>query len=358
MSSRLRLCGAMSGSSMDGLDMAICSFEQLENGSISWELEDFQHAHFSANLIAQLKSITEVPIHDYCRTEQSYTNFCSEHIGHFIKRQSVDAIAIHGHTVFHSPSVGRSVQLGNSQLLAQSLNHKVIAEFRDKDISLGGQGAPLAPVVEHYLFDSHKCFLNLGGIANISFHQENSITAFDVTACNQPLNFLSQKYFGQQFDKDGKIAQSGNFSQDLFDGLGNIEFLKLPPPKSISNRWVRKDFIQFVESFAIPPNDKLHTIVKHISRKVRDCCLQFSGSGEIFITGGGAKNSFLMKSLNEDLKSTKTSVTIPDVNIVDYKEAILMALLGYLRIKEIPNSFASVTGAMRDNCNGTIYQYF
>ncbi|MDG2450706.1 MAG: anhydro-N-acetylmuramic acid kinase [Saprospiraceae bacterium] len=351
----LTICGVMSGSSMDGLDMAICSFDQNQNGSVTWEIKKASTSEFPEQLITDLLSCYESSSSFIFSVEQRFSDFCVDSLRSFIGTENLDYIGFHGHTIFHEPQDGFTTQIGNAHHIAQSLEIPVVAQFRNKDVALGGQGAPLAPIVEQYLFSDYKAFLNLGGIANLSVHNNANVKAFDITACNQPLNHLSS-YFNKKFDDNGKIASSGRIDEGLSEKLSLLEFLKLKAPKSLSNTWVQNEFIPILENYDCPVEDKMATVVDHIALQIADSCKLIQQGESILVSGGGVHNGYMIDQIQKKLVHRSIFIEKPIDLISEFKESLLMGLMAYLRVNEIPNCLASVTGALRDSCNGIIYR--
>ncbi len=353
----LRILGVMSGSSLDGLDLAICQFSIDSDSNISWEIKKSANVAFDKRLVETLNaSYTSNSAFIYT-AEQHFSNFCVHAIASFLGEceMNVDCLGFHGHTIFHKPEDGYTVQLGNGHCLSQKLGVDVIADFRSKDIALGGQGAPLAPIVEKYLFAQFNLFLNLGGIANISVHSSSEIRAFDITACNQALNHLAQ-LVDKSYDDKGNMARNGICNKLLLDTLSSLAYLSKKYPKSLSNTWVRREFIPNLDEPDIPIEDKMSTVVEHIGNEICNASRELSMSGKMMISGGGVHNDYLMEVIREKLAHQNITCETVNNEIAEYKEALLMALMAYLRVNELPNCLASVTGAGRDNCGGVIYK--
>jgi len=352
---RLTICGVMSGSSLDGLDLAICTIERAHLGQFDWSIERTATIPFDKKLVDNLLKCYHASANQIYAIEQEFTEFSAQAIKEFIGKEAVDAIGWHGHTIFHEPNKGYTVQLGNAHTIANVTQVPVIAQMRAKDISLGGQGAPLAPTVEKYLLSEYSAFLNLGGIANISIHQKDSLSAFDITACNQPLNYLCQKHFNLPYDDGGKLAAKGKLDEALFNQLNQLPYLSEEPPKSLSNTWVIEDFMQIIDNHDAPFKNKLNTVAQHIAYQIKQACENMEEGTAIFATGGGVFNAFLMKLIEKQLSEIGVVLVGADKQMAESKEALLMALMAFLKIHNLPNSFASVTGAIRDNVNGVIY---
>ena len=355
--------GLMSGSSLDGLDIAFCRLYPGDSNPLEYDLLAYHTQPLPDPLRMRLKESGNLDILGLCLLDQELGAFMATAVLDFKEKTRVnklDYLANHGHTICHRPDKGITLQIGNSQLLAKKVGVPVIANFRQGDIALGGQGAPLAPIVESWLFKGHQCFLNLGGIANLSFHGARRI-AYDITYCNQLLNLLADEK-GLAYDPEGQLAASGLVHESLLNQLLDWEYLDHDWPKSLDNATLMQDIAPLFRTIDISVEDKLRTAIEWIVLAIGDAMAGIRqeddcDNSNIFVTGGGAFNSFLMYQLGEKVSVHEMKTFIPEWPIVEYKEAILMVLLGYLRLHQIPNSWAEVTGASRDNVNGAIYSH-
>ena len=351
------LIGLMSGSSLDGLDIICVNFWD-HKGTLNWEIKGSPATiNYPATIqtqLQQLHNLDDKSLHDldiqlgkfYGRAVQEYLQ---------INKLGADVIASHGHTVRHHPELGYSLQIGHGQEIANAVGMPCINQFRSVDISAGGQGGPLAPVVEHYLFEGYQMFLNIGGIANISLHKEDSIVAYDICAANQLLNHLS-KQMGQPYDDKGEMARSGNMDTQLIERFMLDPFLALDYPKSLDNNYIREHYLNLMDTLEEDPVNLLasctHFVAKTIGEEIGALAKQHS-TDHVFISGGGAFNDYLLELIQLEIGEVK--IILPDKEIVTQKESILMALCGYLYLEDKPNSFAAATGASRDTVNGVIY---
>lgn len=349
----------MSGSSLDGVDLALVRFH-LESKSIDkWEMLATGSISFPPALREALATTDESQHEALAMVDRQLGSYFGQVCHEFSNNAGVkpDYIASHGHTIAHHPDKGYTLQIGNPEEIARHAGCPVISDFRSADIAAGGQGAPLAPVAEHYLFPGHRFYLNLGGIANLSDHGADSIRAWDICPCNQLLNHVANSV-GKSMDEDGRMARKGVVDDKLLHNL--LEKANLPHhgPFSLDNKHVRNTYIDFINTSPADPADKLRTATEFIAESVFTQAqnqIKFNKNQDsMFITGGGAHNIFLAEKLGQKLDSLEIRVIIPDNDIIDFKEAALMALCGALRINGIPNSFASVTGATHDTVNGEI----
>ena len=351
----MNVLGLMSGTSLDGVDLACVSFSE-NNNSYSYKTICCQTISYTHEWKNKLKNIISASAESYVQTHVEYGHFLGELINNFIQKNklSVDLIASHGHTIFHQPNKKFTSQIGDGAAISAITNLPVVCDFRSVDVALGGQGAPLVPVGDKFLFSEFDYCLNLGGIANISYDDEkNKRIAFDICPVNMALNYLCT-LSGFDFDQDGKNAQLGSLNNQMLNQLNNLSFYNQPPPKSLGAEWFAKDFKTVLDNSTIPNNNKLQTVCVHIAQQISKVIA--GQNKKMLVTGGGAHNSFLIAKIKQFLP--QADVVIPSKEIIDFKEAIIFALLGYLRLNKKTNALSSVTGAIQDNCGGTVYDAF
>ena len=349
--SKYNVIGVMSGTSLDGIDICLSSFEF--GTSWQFQINAAETVEYSEKWKQRLKTAIDLNSKDLENLNADYTQFLAEVIQAFIKTHSgtkIDAVCSHGHTVFHEPSLGKTLQIGNLPFLATYLNQTVVCDFRTQDVALGGQGAPLVPIGDALLFSEHDYCLNLGGFANISFEQHNQRIAFDICPVNIVLNHYVVS-LGLAYDSEGQIAAKGTVCKPLLEALNALDFYKLQPPKSLGLEWVQSEIFPMIESYNLEVPTVLRTVVEH-------CALQLSNVLKThqlekgLITGGGVFNTFLMQRISEysgqDLQPTQPL-------IIDFKEALVFGFLGVLRLRNEPNCLQSVTGASSDHSSGFIY---
>lgn len=347
--------GLMSGTSLDGLDLALCHF--YKNDEVwQFELVKGKSVEYDAEWTDKLKNSANLSARDLSLLHIDYGRWLGKQANVFLQEQAieVDFVASHGHTVFHQPENKLTLQIGSGYELAIESKQKVICDFRALDVALGGQGAPLVPIGDRYLFSEYDFCLNLGGISNISFELGGTRRAYDISIANMLLNYLSKK-LGKSYDKGGDIARSGKMNERLLNQLNSLAYLKLPYPKSTGFEWFDEEIRPIIEGNACSVEDKLFTGVHHIALQVANAVLkEKSENAKLLITGGGAKNTFLMETLKQYL-SGKIEMVIPDSEIIEFKEAIIFAFMGVKRVRNEVNCLSSVTGAQTDNCGGVIY---
>ncbi len=345
------IVGVMSGTSLDGLDLVLCRFIKKKN-SWHYEVEKAETISYPDDISESLKTIHSKDAESFCSFDREYGHYIGRCIRAFLSdtKVSPDAIASHGHTIFHNPTKGYSAQIGHGAAIAAEAGVPVINDFRSMDIALQGQGAPLVPVGDKDLFSDYDLCLNLGGFANISFNKEGKRIAGDICVCNFILNMLSQKE-GKIFDKDGVMAKQGKTLPGLLAALNHLPFYKKPFPKSLGREWVEGNILPMIINIT-NSNDLLATFTEHIATQIAFTISREKGD-TVLVTGGGACNTNLIDRIKS--KTTKKLI-LPERIIIDYKEAVVFAYLGLLRLENQNNVLASVTGANKDSCGGVIWQ--
>ena len=339
----------MSGTSVDGLDIVYVHFEKKEKWN--YKILNSTTYKYSSDWFVRLKSSLSLSKSDLVKLDQEYTLLLSKQILRFINDFSIndiDAISSHGHTVFHDPKNNYTYQIGNLPKISKQIGHQVVCNFREQDVKLGGQGAPLVPVGEKYLFSEYDSCINLGGFANISMTLDEKIIAYDICPVNTVLNYLSNK-INLDFDKDGDMSKSGNLIKDLFNKLNKIDYYDKTHPKSLGIEWVNSTIIPLLDIYPNQIVDLLHTFSCHIAEQVSRNIID---EKNVLVTGGGAKNKFLINLINQKLKN---NLIIPDNTLIDYKEAVIFGFLGVLKLLNINNCYSSVTGSSKDHCSGDIF---
>lgn len=342
----------MSGTSLDGLDVAFCEIIFKEN---QWNFNIVKAKTYQYSNVWKetLKSLENSDALNLALIDREYGFYLGKIVNQFISEFELkpDFIASHGHTIFHQPEKKFTFQIGNGAAIAAENGIDVICDFRTMDVSLGGQGAPLVPIGDQHLFSDFNFCLNLGGFANISIKENGNIHAFDVCPVSIVLNNLVSE-LGLDFDESGAIARKGKCSIQILQALDALEFYNKPYPKSLGKEWVLENvFPVFMES-NLPVEDKLRTFCEHASNQIAKA-INFKQNEKVLVTGGGAFNEFLIELIQD---KTKNIITIPDKLIVDFKEALIFAFLGVLRIRNEVNCLKSVTGAKCDNIGGAIYK--
>ena len=346
----LTVAGMMSGSSLDGMDICICKFTPHPDGAITYEILVADTIPYESEWIDNLNNVMHFSVSDYISFVADYSYYISMMVRDFMNifKIDVDLIASHGHTLDHRPEEGISLQIGDPGVMAPLIGIDTVADFLIQDVTLGGQGAPIIPIAEKLLWPDIKSFINLGGIANISIHTDEEIIAWDVIPCNQVLNDQAM-ILGAEYDENGDWAKEGTFNQKLADQWNGLKYLKNNIPKSLDNNWIKEKYLPIISDLRIAPKDALHTSCHVIARQLRIDIERFAKvrPTEIMITGGGAHNSFLIACIEKELLSIGIKINIPSTNVINYKEATMTALMGYLYAMDIPSTIPSVTGATR-----------
>ncbi|MBI2257695.1 MAG: anhydro-N-acetylmuramic acid kinase [Flavobacteriia bacterium] len=347
--------GLMSGTSLDGADIVYVEFKKDKSELITFDLIASKTYNYSQEWVSKLSKLTEDSALNFCKTDVYLAVLFSSWIEEFIKEFQIDknkitAIGSHGHTIFHQIDKKFSTQIGNGNTISVMTQLPVVCDFRMKNVQYGGQGAPLVPVGDFDLFSLEAdSFLNIGGICNISYKQNNQIIAYDICPGNLPLNKLSQ-LLGKKYDKNGLIAKSGEINFFLLDMLNELPFYKINKTKSLGVEWLENEFYPLIKmDHSIEKN--LRTIVEHIAIQVAKV-LNDNNINSVLLSGGGAKNTFLVERIQHYYKG---KIKLPSTSIIDYKEAIIFAYLAHLRWNNQNNCLSSVTGSKKDMCTGVIY---
>ena len=337
--------GVMAGSSMDGLDIALTNFTKV-NGRWNFDCLQAITLDYDLEVKQALKKSPDLSLEEKKALDDWFGKWIGNKIRNFIHEQkkNIQLVSVHGHTVIHSPKNKISWQLGNGQTIANTLNITTVSDFRTQDILQGGQGAPLVPYGDFNLFSEYDACLNLGGIANISFKKQKN--AWDICPCNQLLNFYANQ-LGLDYDEGGRKAKQGKIDDAFLMALESNEYFDKPSPKSLAN-----DLFPLQLLRTVPPKDGLHTSIMFIARQIaKNIPVSLYN---ILVTGGGVFNTFLVSEIDKLLPNTK--MIIPDDMIISFKEAIIFAFLGILRLHKEINVLATVTGADKDTSSGKIYQ--
>lgn len=346
----------MSGTSLDGLDITYCSFEFIDN-NWSFKINSAATISFPDQLLENLTKSTKLSGLDLMKVNNELGNFIGNSVSDFIASNNIDiseinCIASHGHTIFHQPEINLTTQIGNGANISAITKLPVVSDFRSTDVALGGQGAPLVPIGDKNLFSEYDYCINLGGIANISYEKNDSRIAFDICPINIVMNKLS-KELGKPYDKNGDLAKSGKVNFVLLEKLNKLDYYKKNPPKSLGIEQIEETVFPLIDSLQISSEDKLRTFVEHISIQISKTIK--STNKKVLLTGGGTFNSFLAKRIKA---KTNNEIIIPSIQIIDFKEALIFAFLGVLRLRKESNCLQSVTGATQNNIGGCIYQAF
>lgn len=356
-----RTIGLMSGSSLDGLDIVFAEFHE-NAGSWNFEIKAADCYEYSDNWIEKLRNATTLSALAYQLLHVEYGHYLGQQVNRFIETNNlhyqVGLIASHGHTTFHVPLKRMTAQLGDGAAIAAETTLPVVTDLRAMDLAFGGQGAPIVPIGEKLLLKDYSMFLNLGGIANISFSYPDNYIAFDICPANRVLNLVANMV-NKDYDNGGQMAALGNLNEQLLNKLNSFDYYKLPYPKSLANDFGTDEVFPVLKSFGLTHNDLLRTYVEHIVHQIKLSIITNSklktANSKLFVTGGGAFNNFLIERLSEELASIELEVFIPEESLVKYKEALIMGMIGVLRWRQEYNVLSSVTGAERDSIGGAVW---
>ena len=353
----------MSGSSLDGLDLVFAEFHE-RGGKWTYALLEADCIPYSAEWARRLSDAVNLSARDYLLLHAAYGHYNGKCILDFIEQYGlhhrVQLVASHGHTVFHLPAQLMTAQLGEGAAIAAVTGLPVVGDLRALDVALGGQGAPIVPMGEKLLFAEYGLWLNIGGIANMTYASGDCYTAFDICPANQVLNRLAARR-GQPFDMDGQLAANGLLDPSLLEKLDALPFYQKPAPRSLDNLFSVQEIMPIIEGSGIAPEDALHTYSEHIARQVIREVHRARKAGAVFssptmlVTGGGALNRFLVSMLGRMLEMEGISLVVPDEMTIRYKEALIMAFLGILRWREQATTLPGVTGASRGSIGGAVW---
>ena len=345
--------GLMSGTSLDGVDLAYCKFILTNN---AWEYEIIHSACYSYHedwkvKLANAENTSALDIH---LLDLALGKHFADNIREFIKNYNIkelDFIASHGHTIFHQPANGLTLQIGSGAVIAAETGITTICDFRKMDVAMGGQGAPLVPIGDRNLFSSYSYCLNIGGIANVSFELNGQRLAYDICPANMILNhYLLDNNLS--FDDEGLIARSGTVNAELLAELNKLDYYHQAFPKSLGKEWVLQNIYPTVDKYNLNESHILATLVEHIAMQIAANCHKSEVPASMLITGGGAYHAYLIERINTH---ACVQLIIPSRELIEFKEALVFAFLGVLRFRNENNCLASVTGAQKNNCGGQIF---
>ena len=350
----LRLIGLMSGTSLDGIDLADVVFTKNEK----WSFERIRTKSypFPSDLKLALSTAEKLPAPKLFELSAKLGVFYGKLVNAYlvenkINKNDIDAVASHGQTIFHQPEKGYTVQIGNGPEGAVHSGLTWIGDFRTKNVALGGSGAPLVPIGDFELFsDQADTFLNLGGFSNLSYKKDGKIIAYDVSPANIVLNKLANKIANIEYDKGGNLGNQGVINQNLLKELNALDFYAKPHPKSLGTEWLEKAFYPILDNYS-ENHDTLRTIYEHIGQQIGQNLTTIQ-SQKVLVTGGGAHNKLLLDCISKHFNGT---LKVPNREIIDFKEAIIFAFLGALRLIGEDNIYTEYTGARKNTSGGVIH---
>ena len=344
-----KILGMMSGTSLDGLDMAAVEFSISEDAN-----NNIDYRIIKTSTIGYTPELRQAIIDCETMSGEQLVHF-SMYLGHFFGKQArkfldennltVDFIASHGQTIFHQPSKGFTLQIGDINAIASQTHITTIGDFRSLDVALGGQGAPLVPIGDKLLFGQYPCCLNIGGFSNISYDKDNKRIAFDICPSNIVLNLLCER-IGLDYDKNGEIAKANTINKDLLNKLNSIPYYINNKKHSLAKEFVKSDVLPIIDKYDMSVEDKIATYSEHIATQIAKQIV-----GDTFVTGGGAYNNYILNAIKS---KTDYKIIVPDNEIIEYKEALIFAFLGLRRMRKEINCLKEVTGAEQDSCSGLV----
>ncbi|MDO8892942.1 MAG: anhydro-N-acetylmuramic acid kinase [Sulfurimicrobium sp.] len=355
--------GLMSGTSLDGVDAALIQFDS--NGF--HYVEAVFHS-FDPALRNELLALNLAGENELLRAAQvgniladRYASAVSELLTRAkLNSSEIVAIGCHGQTIRHRPELGFTIQIGNAALLAELVGITVIADFRNRDIAAGGQGAPLVPAFHAAAFrcsDRNRVIVNIGGISNLTWLPlAGTVTGFDCGPGNLLLDAWTQKYLGSPFDRDGAWSATGRVLPDLLQTLLAHPFFAAPPPKSTGRDMFHLEWLTPLLPTQFSPEDIQATLLELTARTIADAITQHCpDADEIFLCGGGAHNVSLRTRLSEMLPKFPISLTDVLGIDADWVEAAAFAWLAYQACHRLPGNLPAVTGANGPRILGAIY---
>lgn len=375
------VCGIMTGTSLDAIDVSLAEFTLTSSGRHSLRILSTYEAPLPFEIRTLIKTLMEenISIRDVARLNALLPLLFEEAVIECSARadvrfSSLDAIGIHGQTVWHEPvrskmagyDVATTLQLGSPSILASLLDVPVVGDFRSADVALGGQGAPLVPIFDFNFLSKpgrDRIALNVGGMANLTLLPanvtENTLRAFDTGPGNVLIDTSTQIFFGKSFDTNGSMARDGVTIPSMLTALKQIDFIRQPPPKSTGRELFTtqlvRDLVDRYHQPLLPFEDIVRTFTEFTAWSIAENIRLFGmPHAEIIVSGGGAKNSTLIELLEMELPRA-TITTSDDIGISgDFKEAICFAYLAFRTMGGLHSNVPSVTGAYRKQTLGVV----
>ena len=341
--------GLMSGTSLDGLDLCFAKFTK-QNSGWKYEILQAETLPYSDLWENKLRNSINLKAEELFELNSKFGFFLAKKTQEFIEKYSlknIDVIASHGHTVFHQPEKKYTVQIGDGKAIKILTKIPVVYDFRTQDVLLGGNGAPLVPIGDELLFSEFDACLNLGGFSNISFKENGKRIAFDICPVNIVLNYFA-KYLGKDFDENGNFAKAGKVNLEILEQLNSLDFYHQDPPKSLGIEWVN-EFI-FPKLRTETPENNLATFTEHAAFQIAEIFKKHNLKKVLF-TGGGTYNTHLLERISH---YSETEIIVPKKEVIDFKEALIFAFMGVLKINNEINVLSSATGSSEDHITGIL----
>jgi anhydro-N-acetylmuramic acid kinase len=348
----INIIGVMSGTSLDGVDLAFCSFDEVGN-QLNYKILHTKAIDYSTEWKQKLQQLPQASAKEFVATDHEFGRYLGDLIKEFCHETQVmpAAIGSHGHTIFHEPQLGYTSQIGNPNAIYGQCEIPVIADFRSLDVAFGGIGAPLVPIGDQLLFANHIC-VNLGGIANLSYFKNEKAVAYDVSPFNLLLNEIARQ-IGQTYDKGGQFASTGEVDSLLFKQLNDVAYYEQYLPKSLDKSWVEQVFFPLINNSVISLADKQRTIIEHLVVQLNQELTKAvtETNQAVLFTGGGTHNSFFIERLKQ---IACYEIVVPNKEVIDFKEALIFAFLAYRKLTNQYNVIAQVTGATKNVISGVV----
>ena len=357
-----RAIGVVSGESLNGLDIM---FAELQETTGKWTAQILagERIPYEPAFRIRLDNLENLSLSEFNELHVTFGKYLAELILDFIDRNDlhykVQLIACDGHTISYKPEHKICSQLGDLSQVAAITGINVVGNMRNMDLALGGKGAPVYPVAEKLLFSAQQLFLHLGSNANLSRHIPGQYKKFDVSPANRLLDMLAARD-NKDFDTGGMIASEGQVDEKLLAILNELEYYELPLPKFLSTDFATDVVYPLFDELRLNVKDALRTAVEHIAIQVAKGVNLFmseepAAKSELFLTGGGANNDFLVERIRALVGESGINVIVPDKLVANFKEPLAVALMGVLRWREENNVFKYITGAKRDSIGGSVW---
>jgi len=344
-----KVLGVMSGTSLDGVDLALCYFDIHKN--ITYKMPLAKTIAYSTYWRGRLLRAVDFSSKELILLDLEYTKYLGDIIKTFIADNNIkdlDAVCSHGHTVLHRPDQGVTLQIGNLEHISKNIQQTVVCDFRVQDLLFGGQGAPLVPLGDRLLFSQYDYCLNLGGFANISKVSSGVSVAYDICPVNVVMNHYAQK-LAMPYDSGGELAKSGEISPTILKQLEALPYYKQAYPKSLGVEWVHREFMPILKASKAKEEDVLRTCIAHFTSQIVQ---QLNPGSSVLVTGGGGYNRFLLEQIQA---SVDVTLVLPNKTLIEFKEALIFGLLGVLKLRDEVNCLSSVTGASKDHSSGVVF---
>lgn len=345
----------MSGTSMDGVDLAHCDLIKNDNGKWSYTINQARTVNYNDLWRLRLSKLRNQNALNLYKTDRYFGEYIGRLINDFLAEHALtaDLIGSHGHTILHQPENNLTYQIGSGSAMSAVTGLPVVSNFRAIDVSLGGEGAPVSGIGDIHLFEEYQICLNLGGFANLSSQLTGEPIAYDICPCNILLNRIARE-FGKEYDEDGKIAEQGQIDYELLGDLNAIDYYQKPYPKSLGREWINHNFWFRVRESEASKEDKMKTLCDHIGEQVGtniENLAEGKGKIKVLVTGGGSFNPVLIDHIKTH---TDAEIVVPDANLVSYKEALIFALMAAMRVRNEENVLNTYTGAERSSVSGEL----